>query len=300
MQPETTVQTTQALPPAKPSFFNVKFFVLVFCGLAVVSAVVVVVLNNMKQRSEVAQQQPAVVTPPAPSSSSTSLVISAPKSSFMVGDRITASVLVKSDNDAANLFVAKMRFPADLLQVVNVDFKPKLDVGQVATDGARTSFISNWFVTNWVENTFNNNTGAVSLVGGVPNPGFQTSPDTEGALMADIIFEAKRPGSATVSFDATSSIYRNSDNANILKTKKDLDLEITEATLTATPSASMEGDINEDGEVDLTDLSALFTFWSKVGPGVGKADLNKDSMVNTFDFSTLSNILVNLRVINDE
>lgn len=297
MQPDQTVQKKG---------LNIKIIVIVLVGVAVLSIGGFVILNNINSQFDPEPNPPPVKVTPAPDAFTTSLILSATNTSYAVGDKIVVSLMAKSDNDAANLFVAKMHFPKDLLQVVNIDFKSGTE-----------SFISDWFVTNWVENTYDNNTGTISLVGGVPNPGYKTDPASEGALMADIILEAKRGGSATIAFDATSSVYRNFDNANILKTKKDLTLQITEATSTAsptpstggvipaptptseaTPSVLLEGDVNGDTKVDLTDLSALLTFWNKSGSEVGKADLNKDTVVNTFDFSALSNILIKLGVIS--
>ena len=46
-------------------------------------------------------------------------------------------------------------------------------------------------------------------------------------------------------------------------------------------------DINCDGEVDLTDLSILLSYWRIINPGNARTDINVDSIVNIFDFSIM-------------
>lgn len=76
-----------------------------------------------------------------------------------VGQRFRVDVWVRSDIDPANLFVANLKFPADLLQVVKIDTR------------ANNSFVKSWLDLG----TFENKTGKISLIGGVPAPGLLTS-----------------------------------------------------------------------------------------------------------------------------
>lgn len=123
------------------------------------------------------------------------------------GEEFEVKLYVRSDIDEANLFQAKMKFPANLV-----------DVTGIKTD--------NGFIKNWVENFYDNNTGEISLAGGVPAPGFQTKFGGESALMSTIVFKAKAKGEATIAFTNESQILRNTDNTNILNIKRDLSINI--------------------------------------------------------------------------
>ena len=62
----------------------------------------------------------------------------------------------------------------------------------------------------------------------------------------------------------------------------------------ASPTASqtittyLPADINEDGHVNLIDLSILATKYGQSGPGLGRADINGDGTVNLIDLSLLA------------
>lgn len=97
------------------------------------------------------------------------------------------------------------------------------------------------FIKNWVENYYDNQAGTVSLVGGVPSPGFRTQTGDLGTSMAKITFTVKKVGEATISFDQDSAIYRNSDNTNILNIRKDATVKImAETTPSPTPVSQTE------------------------------------------------------------
>jgi len=51
--------------------------------------------------------------------------------------------------------------------------------------------------------------------------------------------------------------------------------------------ASNHADMNCDGEVDLTDLSILLSYWRVTNPGNARTDINADTIVNLFDFSIM-------------
>lgn len=255
--------------------------------------------------------QERIQVPPPPVQGAMFVLDANPMQSTL-GGQIKVSVLVKSDQDSANLFVAKLKFPNNLLQAKSIDLR---------SESTSSGFIKNWFISNWVENTIDNNTGSVSLVGGVPNPGFKSQPESSGAAMADVIFIPKSPGEASISFDDTSTIYRNSDNANILISKKGITVKIlgenpvaspsatitptveiivsttptptSTSTLTLTPTSvgPLKGDVNQDNKVDLQDLSALLSAWGNLQGQYPQADLNHDGAVNVFDYAELTKIL---------
>ncbi len=263
--------------------------------------------------------------------------------SYYPGEEILVKLYAASDIDEANLFVAKIKFDKDLLEVQKINYD-------------RT------FINNWVEQNYDNSGGTISLVGGVPSPGYKTTPGNP-SLMATIIFKAKKIGSTTISFTDESVIYRNSDNQNILQIKVDSTISITEkpeevcvqvitpakdpktgeckefptpcdvpegwvkvdkceapppsceprpACLDATPPCLMPeppggwcppssikiGDGNKDGKINLVDMSVLLTYFNKTG-NLPPIDMNNDGVINTFDFSLMRKLLLELGVIKD-
>ena len=121
------------------------------------------------------------------------------------GQEVPVQILLRSDTHKANLFSAKVNYDKDKLEILNVD-----------TTGT--------FITTWIERFFDNLLGRASIVGGVPKPGFSTS--GIDAVMATLVFRAKASGSAQISYDINSAIYRNNDNVNILTATSGLTLNI--------------------------------------------------------------------------
>jgi len=111
-----------------------------------------------------------------------------------VGQSFHVSVLVDTGGEVINAVEADLTFPSSMLEVTGVD----------ATSGS--------FLPIVVEKSFNNTSGRIRIVGGVPTPGF-----TGGAgRVATITFRARAAGSAKVTFEATSKLMRNDDNINVL------------------------------------------------------------------------------------
>src|SRR5450830_219893 len=107
-----------------------------------------------------------------------------------VGQSFHVSVLVDTGGEVINAVEADLTFPSSMLEVTGVD----------ATSGS--------FLPIVVEKSFNNTSGRIRIVGGVPTPGF-----TGGAgRVATITFRARAAGSAKVTFEATSKLMRNDDN----------------------------------------------------------------------------------------
>lgn len=319
-----------------------KKTIVVLIGLVVLVAAVALTVYLVQQKQIFKPK--AYETPPV-SGPETSLTLAAPDNNFPVGNKIRVSVLVRSDIDAANLFVSKIKFPINLLQAISIETEP-LSCIQVVTracsptqpvvcqdfptpcdvpsgwtvpettvssklqQAKQNSITSNYFIKNWTEKYFDNQRGIISLVGEVPSPGWQSRVGEPSGLMADIIFVAKASGSATIAFDAGSAIYRNSDNRNILSIKRDLSLTLGNPVVTVIPPTPttgpltprptlrpVNGDINQDGKIDLTDLSILLSRWGRTGAEADRADLNQDGVVNTIDRSLLINILIKEGII---
>lgn len=134
-------------------------------------------------------------------------LLEASKNSYRVGDLIQVKLIVKSESDQSNLFASKLTFPSSMLEVVSI-----------AKDRVT--------VKNWVEDFYDNQTGEISLVGGVPSPGYKTSAGKSGLTLANINFRAKASGTANLNFSSDSAIYRNSDNVNLLKAPQKLQIKV--------------------------------------------------------------------------
>lgn len=172
---------------------------------------------------------------------------------IQVEEEFIVQVFARSDIDEANLFKAQIKFPKDLIEVVNIN----TDTG---------------FITNWVEQTHDNNKGIISLVGGVPAPGFKTIQGQDSALMASITFKTKDMGQGTLAFTDDSSIYRNTDNLNILTVKRSLDLTIEKKPVIRTSTATLEDYWNGKAEWKLYQkMPFTNTGWvnNPIGHGAG-------------------------------
>ena len=69
---------------------------------------------------------------------------------------------------------------------------------------------------------------------------------------------------------------------------------IVKAVSTSNPST---GDGNNDGNVNLIDLSILLSDFNKTGNIRNGIDMNGDGVINTFDFGLMRNLLVQKGVI---
>ncbi|MHB8107233.1 MAG: stalk domain-containing protein [Candidatus Cryosericum sp.] len=111
-----------------------------------------------------------------------------------IGQSFHVSVLVDTGGEVINAVEADLTFPASLLEVTSVD----------ASSGS--------FLPIVVEKSYNNTSGHIRIVGGVPTPGFTSG----SGRVAGITFRARTAGLAKVSFDGTSKLMRNDDNINVL------------------------------------------------------------------------------------
>lgn len=127
------------------------------------------------------------------------------KEAFKKDEEATVTLYARSDPDYSNLFVAKISFPKDLLEIQSIS--------------QSNDFIKNWIDPSDPEKAGNeaNQSGKLTVAGGVPNPGYQSLYGQPGPKMAEIKFKAlKEAGSAQITFDEDSSVFRNSDNADLL------------------------------------------------------------------------------------
>lgn len=122
-------------------------------------------------------------------------------------EEFSVQVYARSDIETANLFEAKMYFPKDLVEVKEIQTKSD-------------------FIKNWVETYYDNSTGEISLVGGVPDPGYQTQTGGQSGLMAAIVFKAKKIGKGPISFKDSSAIYSNLNSINILTIKRPYEISV--------------------------------------------------------------------------
>lgn len=169
-----------------------------------------------------------------------------------------------------------------------------------------------FFIKNWIEEYFDNEKGEISLVGGVPDPGYQTKQGQPAGLMATIYFRAKKAGAeAEIKFTDDTAVFRNSDNQNIITTKNGITVStgrviptptpITSPTPTpiptptGTPFSSGKGDGNGDGKTDLIDISVLLSKFNKADKG--GIDMNNDGKINSFDLALLRKLLTQTGVI---
>ncbi|MBI2019664.1 hypothetical protein HYS95_03305 [Candidatus Daviesbacteria bacterium] len=194
-------------------------------------------------------------------------------------EEFEVKLYAKSDLEEANLFTAKMTFPKDVIEVKDIK-----------TEGS--------FIKNWVEEYYDNNTGEISLSGGVPSPGYKTQIGQESVLMATITFHAKALGKGEISFTDSSAIYSNLNNINILTMTEGYDVVVEkgpEPVPTVTPKPTCQPrpaciDTNPrcllpepiEGWCSTPAPSASPT----PKPGT-KGDGNKDGKINLIDMSVL-------------
>lgn len=215
-------------------------------------------------------------------------------------------IAARSDIDAANLFVVKLSFPANLVQVESIS----------------NPSTPNTLISDMIEATYDNAAGTISIVGSKPNPGIKTVVGGGSyPVLASITFRVKVPsGSGAVTLTSDSAIYSNSTNVNILTTKRDFSFTLGVPTVTAAPTPTPtatpiptptptpvptpaatpvpgSGDGNGDGRIDFIDLSILLSDFNKNSGFRTHIDLNGDGVVNSFDFSLMRNLLIQRGII---
>ena len=94
---------------------------------------------------------------------------------------------------------------------------------------------------------------------------------------------------------ATTSTTTYTDGSLIPNTSYDYQVVAYDSSgNTSLPSIAVSAftaypaDINEDGHIDLLDLSLLAASYGQCSPSVGRADINQDGCVNLLDLSLLA------------
>lgn len=139
-----------------------------------------------------------------------SIMVLTQKQSLNIGDLFKVDVFLKSDSDEANLAIAKIKFTQDSIEMVRIE--------RFST-----------FARQWIEYSFDNGQGTVSLIAGAPNPGIKSSVNIPQFSLATLIFKAKKPALANISVAKNESfIYKNSDNKNILNKTNILTVNVSD------------------------------------------------------------------------
>lgn len=219
------------------------------------------------QQAQIFKSKASISSPTGPQ---TAFVVSTKNSTVSLDSQFSVSLNARSDVTASNLFVGKLKFPSNLLEVVSIDY-------------------TNTFVQSWVEQFYDNSTGDISLIGAVPDPGYKTDFGVDSPNMATITFRAKQTGSASVSLTADSAIYRNSDNTNILAFRNDENVNITSGVVTTpafTPTPAPTSLFVNTSEIDLTGNFAIG--WSNIS---NPTDSDKMILSNSFGTDVLTLVL---------
>lgn len=114
---------------------------------------------------------------------------------FKVGDEFSVAVLLDSPQKAMNAAEAKIIFPPDTLEVLNISIK--------------ASLFSLWIK----EPIFSNKDGTIVFVGGLPNPGFF---GTQGLIM-EIVFRVKQGGNAELVIQDAEILANDGFGTSIFK-----------------------------------------------------------------------------------
>lgn len=128
---------------------------------------------------------------------------------------VPVDVYIKSPIDQINLVEAKLHFDPSLLSI-----------DKIATGSAEAS--APVLFNKWVESSFDNAKGEVSIIAGLPSPGLKTgSPNDEKVYLGTVNIRSKKPGTAVLQVKPESKILRNSDSENIFRTGNDLVLNLS-------------------------------------------------------------------------
>lgn len=131
-------------------------------------------------------------------------------------EEIPVTIIAKSDTVEANLFVTKLAFDPSRLEVIKV----------ASVSGTPNSIEGDYFIKKWVEASFDNTSGTISVIGGVPITGLKTTSEKK-YVVATVIFKAKKIGDAQINFMEQSAIYKNTDNLDISILKQPISFSIT-------------------------------------------------------------------------
>lgn len=140
------------------------------------------------------------------------IYVYATDTSIVVGDTVTARVVISTPDAAINSTEGAVKFPADLLEVVSVS--------------------KGGTFTMWIEEpAFSNTTGKVTFNGGITNPGYTG----KSAGVVSIVFKAKKAGSASLSFSGAAVRANDGLGTNVLTSRGGTTIEITDSATKQEP-----------------------------------------------------------------
>lgn len=194
-------------------------------GIAVLSVMLLAIpvgIYLVSQRTQLTPQ--AAVTEVTPEVS-TGIFLESKLSPEAKSGIIPVDIYIKSPVDAVNLVNAQVKFDPNLVSVE-----------KVATSAAEVGLEQTF--NKWLEINSDNSKGQITIISGVPNPGFVNSAEKEKTYLATFHLRPKRAGTTVLEVLPESQILRNSDNQNIYKTGNDLVLNLTSGFPDPSPSAS--------------------------------------------------------------
>jgi len=116
-----------------------------------------------------------------------SLYLSPDKGTFYVGSTFNISVFVNTGNQDINIVKLNLKFSSDVLQLTS--------------PAVGSSFVEMWIS----QPTYSNIEGTISMSGGLPHPGINTS----AGLFTTLVFRARVPGTARIEILESSQVLRS-------------------------------------------------------------------------------------------
>lgn len=173
---------------------------------------------------------------------------------FYIGDTVSIALLVNTLNQSVNAVEGKITFPSDKLEVISI-----------SKEGSIISLWAQEPVTS---------SNSIAFSGGLPSPGFIGA----AGKIITISFNVKSEGDAVIGIEDAQVLANDGFATNILS-------EIIPTNLSLSKLKIKIADINDNGKVDLIDVSILLTNWGT--PKNQNADLNGDGKVSAKDLSIL-------------
>lgn len=178
--------------------------------------------------------------------------LQADKTSLKTGETFRLNISLRSETDPANLVSVKLKYPKDKLSIESLkalSYEPDQDLASTTArqldlsvykpnhdancDGRLTEADQELFnqgagfIKTWFENFYDNNNGEVSLIGGLPSPGYKTTAGSS-SLIACAVFKTLTRSQAKISLEDGSEIFRDIDSQDILAAKGDISFDISE------------------------------------------------------------------------
>lgn len=188
---------------------------------------------------------------------SSTLSISPKEGSFPIDGTFDISVNIDS-KQSINAAEATINFDPDTLEVVNI---------------SKDKSIFNLWIQ---EPTFSNASSSIQFSGGIIPNGYQGS----GELFI-ITFQPKKTGSTNLTFSNASVLANDGKGTETLKNTVNGSYTIKHAESAL--------DFNNDGKIDIKDISILLTHWGNSSSSKynAKYDLNKDGRIDLIDISIM-------------